>query len=46
LYGHNLKLMVDYSYLIRDFGSVPGATVPVDGNQHDNRFRTFAQFYF
>jgi phosphate-selective porin OprO/OprP len=46
LYGHNLKLMVDYSFLIRDFGSVPGAAVPVDGNQHDNRFRTFAQFYF
>ncbi len=45
-YGHNLKLFVDYSYLIRDFIRVPGATVPVDDDQHDNRFRTMMQFYF
>jgi len=45
-YGHNLKLFVDYSYLIRDFTRVPGATVPVDDDQHDNRFRTMMQFYF
>ena len=45
-YGHNLKLFVDYSYLIRDFIRVPGATVPVDGDQHDNRFRTMMQYYF
>jgi hypothetical protein len=45
-YGHNLKLLVDYSYLIRDLDSVPGATVPVDGNQHDNRVRSIIQFYF
>jgi phosphate-selective porin OprO/OprP len=46
LYGHNLKLLVDYSYLIRGLDGVPGATVPVDGNQHDNRARTMIQFYF
>jgi phosphate-selective porin OprO/OprP len=45
-YGHNLKLFVDYSYLIRDLAEVPGATVPVDDDQHDNRFRTMMQFYF
>ncbi len=45
-YGHNLKLFVDYSYLIRDLIRVPGATVPVDDDQHDNRFRTMVQFYF
>ena len=44
-YGHNLKLSVDYSYLIRDFIRVPGATVSVD-DQHDNRFRTMVQYYF
>jgi len=45
-YGHNLKLFVDYSYLIRNLSSVPGASVPVDDDQHDNRFRTMMQFYF
>jgi hypothetical protein len=45
-YGHNLKLLVDYSYLTRDLSSVPGTTVPVDDNQQDNRFRTMVQFYF
>ncbi|HBR21613.1 MAG TPA: hypothetical protein DD713_03455 [Nitrospiraceae bacterium] len=45
-YGHNLKLSLDYSYLIREFTEVPGATVPVDDDQHDNRFRTMMQFYF
>ena len=45
-YGHNLKFLVDYSYLIRGLAGVPGTTVPVDGNQHDNRFRSMVQFYF
>jgi|GEM_PF-5907236 len=45
LYGHNLKLSVDYSYLMRELTPTPTATVPVD-DQHDNRFRTMAQFYF
>lgn len=45
LYGHNLKLFADYSYLMREFIRVPGASVPVD-DQHDNRFRTMMQFYF
>lgn len=45
LYGHNLKLSVDYSYLMRELTPTPTATVPVD-DQHDNRFRTMVQFYF
>ncbi len=45
LHGHNLKLSVDYSYLMRELTPVPTATVPVD-DQHDNRFRTMVQFYF
>ncbi|MFA4919078.1 MAG: porin [Thermodesulfovibrionales bacterium] len=46
LYGHNLKLFIDYSYLTREFTQAQGATVPVDDDQHDNRFRTMMQFYF
>jgi len=45
LYGHNLKLSVDYSYLMGELTPTPTTTVPVD-DQHDNRFRTMAQFYF
>jgi Phosphate-selective porin O and P len=45
-YGHNLKLFVDYSYLIRNLTGVPGAAAPVDDDQHDNRFRTMMQLYF
>ena len=45
LHGHNLKLSVDYSYLMRELTPAPTATVPVD-DQHDNRFRTMVQFYF
>ncbi len=45
LYGHNLKLSLDYSYLMRELTPTSTATVPVD-DQHDDRFRTMAQFYF
>jgi len=45
LYGHNLKLFVDYSYLTRELSQVPGSTVSVD-DQHDNRYRAMMQFYF
>ena len=45
LYGNNIKLAVDYSYLTREFDQVPGATVSVD-DQEDNRVRTMVQFYF
>jgi len=44
-YGHNLKLSVDYSYLVREFIPVPGSTVSVD-DQNDNRYRAMVQFYF
>ncbi|HZV46739.1 MAG TPA: porin, partial [Thermodesulfovibrionales bacterium] len=44
-YGHNLKISVDYSYLVREFISVPGSTGSVD-DQNDNRFRTMMQYYF
>ena len=44
-YGHNLKLVVDYSYLVREFIPVPGSTVSVD-DQNDNRYRAMVQFYF
>jgi len=44
-YGHNLKLFVDYSYLVREFIPVPGSTVSVD-DQNDNRYRAMVQFYF
>ena len=45
LYGNNIKLAVDYSYLTRDFDQVPGSKVSVD-DQQDNRVRTMVQFYF
>jgi len=45
LYGHNLKIFVDYSYLVREFIPVPGSTVSVD-DQNDNRYRAMIQFYF
>ncbi|MBS1113951.1 MAG: putative phosphate-selective porin [Nitrospirae bacterium] len=45
LYGHNLKIFVDYSYLVREFIAVPGSAVSVD-DQNDNRYRAMVQFYF
>jgi len=45
LYGNNIKFFVDYSLLRREFSPVPGLTVPRD-DQHDNRIRSMAQFYF
>ncbi|MEW6214945.1 MAG: hypothetical protein AB1478_07070, partial [Nitrospirota bacterium] len=41
--GHNLKLFIDYSYLVRKLIFVD--TASVDG-QYDNRFRTMIQYYF
>lgn len=45
LYGHNMKIFVDYSYLVREFIPVPGATGSLD-DQNDNRYRAMLQFYF
>jgi hypothetical protein len=45
LYGHNLKIFVDYSYLVREFIPVPGTTGSVD-DQNDNRYRAMLQYYF